>query len=243
MVYDSMPYVGMTPEKMAATLKVHKWHARNVCARLVNSLTSHTSHYCDLLWRGLLTLLEKVPDRQVAKTSNSSYFSLSCTCLPFSMITAEVITDAKNSINHQIFHPPLIVLRQRAPTSRQFPGDPTLIHATICHFVILGECRTLWGKRERTSQWVGKLALHQHSWQGSHCHKLLVCEKLSSMKEYLTKYMDKYHTMEPFILPKQLHSLDSNVYTLKGRNRYCWPLSSVNTQPSLSFTFTYRKVV
>ena len=30
MAYGSMPYVGMTPQKMAATLKVHKWHTRNV---------------------------------------------------------------------------------------------------------------------------------------------------------------------------------------------------------------------
>ena len=36
--YGSTPYVGMTPNKMAATLKVHKWHARNVCIRLVNGL-------------------------------------------------------------------------------------------------------------------------------------------------------------------------------------------------------------
>ena len=32
------PYVRMTPKKMAATLTVHKWHARNVCFTLVNSL-------------------------------------------------------------------------------------------------------------------------------------------------------------------------------------------------------------
>ena len=38
MVYGSTPYVGMTPKKMAATLKVHKWHAQNVCVRLVKGL-------------------------------------------------------------------------------------------------------------------------------------------------------------------------------------------------------------
>ena len=38
MAYGSTPYVGMTPKKMVATLKVHKWHARNVCVRLVNGL-------------------------------------------------------------------------------------------------------------------------------------------------------------------------------------------------------------
>ena len=31
-------YVGWTPQKMAATLKVYKWHARNACVRLVNDL-------------------------------------------------------------------------------------------------------------------------------------------------------------------------------------------------------------
>ena len=38
MAYGSTPYVEMTPKKMAATLKVHKWHAWTVCIRLVNSL-------------------------------------------------------------------------------------------------------------------------------------------------------------------------------------------------------------
>ena len=38
MAYGSMPYVGMAPQKMAATLKVHKWHARNVSVRLVKGL-------------------------------------------------------------------------------------------------------------------------------------------------------------------------------------------------------------
>ena len=35
---SSMPYVGMALEKIAATLKVHKWHAQNACAGLVNGL-------------------------------------------------------------------------------------------------------------------------------------------------------------------------------------------------------------
>ena len=38
MAYGSAPYVGMTPKKMAAALKVHKWHVRNVCVRLVYGL-------------------------------------------------------------------------------------------------------------------------------------------------------------------------------------------------------------
>ena len=38
MAYGSTPYVGMAPKKMAATVKVHKWHAQNVCVRLVNGL-------------------------------------------------------------------------------------------------------------------------------------------------------------------------------------------------------------
>ena len=39
MAYGSTPYVGMAlKKKMAATLKVHKWHARNVSVRLVKGL-------------------------------------------------------------------------------------------------------------------------------------------------------------------------------------------------------------
>ena len=38
MAYDSTPYVGMAPQKMAATLEVHKWHVWNVCVRLINCL-------------------------------------------------------------------------------------------------------------------------------------------------------------------------------------------------------------
>ena len=53
MAYGSTPYEGMTPKKMAATLKVYKCHTRH----------------------GPLTLLEsiaEVPDWQVAKTGKSS---------------------------------------------------------------------------------------------------------------------------------------------------------------------------
>ena len=38
MAYYRTPYVGMTPKKMTSTLIVHKWHARNVCVRLVKGL-------------------------------------------------------------------------------------------------------------------------------------------------------------------------------------------------------------
>ena len=38
MAYSSTPYVGMTPKKMVATLKLHKWHARNLYVRLVKGL-------------------------------------------------------------------------------------------------------------------------------------------------------------------------------------------------------------
>jgi len=34
MAYGCTPYVGMAPKKIAATLKVRRWHARNVCVRL-----------------------------------------------------------------------------------------------------------------------------------------------------------------------------------------------------------------
>ena len=41
MAYGSTPYVGMAPKKMAATLKVRKWHARNVDVRLVKGFHEH----------------------------------------------------------------------------------------------------------------------------------------------------------------------------------------------------------
>ena len=41
MAYGSTPYVGMAPKKMAATLKVHKWHARNVDVRLIKGFHEH----------------------------------------------------------------------------------------------------------------------------------------------------------------------------------------------------------
>ena len=93
---------------------------------------------------------------------------------------AKALQLQENSINHWVFHPPLIVLRQRASTSRQFPGDTTLIHATILHFVILGEFRTMSGKREWASQWVGKSAPHQHH---NLCDKVLTLSQASYMWE------------------------------------------------------------
>ena len=41
MAYGSTPYVGMVPKKVAATLKVRKWHAQNVHVRLVKSFHEH----------------------------------------------------------------------------------------------------------------------------------------------------------------------------------------------------------
>ena len=38
MASGSTPYVGMAPKKLAATLKVHKWHNQNVSVRLVKGL-------------------------------------------------------------------------------------------------------------------------------------------------------------------------------------------------------------
>ena len=38
MAYGSTPYVGMTPIKLVATLRVYKWHAWNVYVRLVKGL-------------------------------------------------------------------------------------------------------------------------------------------------------------------------------------------------------------
>ena len=85
--YGSVRFVRMTLKKMAATLKVYKRDARNVCVRLVKVLVnknmtfmSHVMHYWVLPWAtGLLTLLESVteaPDRQAAKTGKLLIFWL-----------------------------------------------------------------------------------------------------------------------------------------------------------------------
>jgi len=41
MVQGSTPYVGMAPKKMAATLKVCKWHGQNVDVRLIKGFHEH----------------------------------------------------------------------------------------------------------------------------------------------------------------------------------------------------------
>ena len=88
------PYVGMALKKM--TLRVHKWHAWNVCVRLVKGLHGP---YRVLPWAtGLLTSLKsitKVSDRQVTKTDNSFIFwllSSSFVLSQASTIAAEAIT-------------------------------------------------------------------------------------------------------------------------------------------------------
>ena len=58
-------------KKMAATLKVHKWHARNISVRLVKASISHIRHYRVLPWATaplpLLESIAKVPDGQVTE--------------------------------------------------------------------------------------------------------------------------------------------------------------------------------
>ena len=56
MAYGSTPYAEMPPTQMTATLKVHKWHARNVCFRLAKGMSEcfHEQQNCYLCWRALL---------------------------------------------------------------------------------------------------------------------------------------------------------------------------------------------
>ena len=67
----------MAPNKMAATLKVHKWHNQNVCVRLVKGL--HKPYQAFSQTAEALTLLEniaQIPDWQVVKAGKLSIFWL-----------------------------------------------------------------------------------------------------------------------------------------------------------------------
>ena len=111
MAYSSTPYVGMTLKKMAATLKVHKWHTRNVCVRLVKGL--HEPYRMLPLATGPLLLLEsitEVPDRQVTKTSKSSIFWLSFLHHDSTTTVITTIQTWKNSTNHWVLYSLLIVI-------------------------------------------------------------------------------------------------------------------------------------
>ena len=69
-----------------------------------------------------------------------------------------------------------------------------------------------------------------------------VCHFLQSLTSFLhvrkinpvnsVPCIERHHTIEPFILPKQLLSLGFSLYTLTGKD--CLPLLFVNTQPALS---------
>ena len=139
MAYGSTPYVGMTPKKKkAATLKVHKWHARNSALDWSNGSISHIRHYRVLPWAtGTLPSLEsiaEVPDWQVAKTGKSSIFWLSSSFLSHaSTITVEAITTIqtlKNGINHWVLHPLCIVIIAHEP----FFSDS---QALRCQYLVL----------------------------------------------------------------------------------------------------------
>ena len=141
MAYGSTPYVGMTPQKMAATIKVYKWHAQNVTVRLVNGL--HEPYQA--------VLSTSMGNRTVnfggkhcwstrpASLQNGQIVYLLTFFLSFlhhdSMITAEAIQTQKNSINHWVLCSPLIVLKKRIRTSWRFSGNPTLMLAALRYFV------------------------------------------------------------------------------------------------------------
>ena len=77
MAYGSTPYVGMPWKKIVATLKVHKWHTRNICVRLVKGLYKPYQALPSVsMGNGNITFA-KVPDQQVTKTGKSSIFWLS----------------------------------------------------------------------------------------------------------------------------------------------------------------------
>ena len=119
MAYDITPYVGMT-------LKKNGGHIESVQMTRLSALDQSTAsmspirHCWVLPWATeLLTLLEsiaKVPDPQVAKMGQSSIFWL-LLLLAFlhcdSTTTAQAMTTIqtrKNSINHWVLYPILIVI-------------------------------------------------------------------------------------------------------------------------------------
>ena len=119
MAYYHTPYVGKGPKKMASTLKVHKWHTRDVDVRLVKGFHEHYQALSSAsMSNGPLDVLEsiaEVPDQQVAKTGKLSifwlsffiFFLLSVTVRQASTITTEAITtiqSQKNIINHGVLH-------------------------------------------------------------------------------------------------------------------------------------------
>ena len=127
-------------KKMAATLKVHKWHARNVDIRLVKGFHEH---YQALSWAmgplGVLESITELPDWQVTKTGTLSIFwllllllssSVSVTVHQASMITAEAITMIqlqKNIINHLVLHSPPISRKEL-----ELVGEFQSSHVLVC---------------------------------------------------------------------------------------------------------------
>ena len=64
---------------------------------------------------------------------------------------------------------------------------------------IIGECKTRWGKHEQAMQRVGKsVTLYSQSW-ASYTWEIIVVNALNSLPR-----MERYHTMESFVLLKQL---------------------------------------
>ena len=81
MVYGSTHICRDDPrKKMAATIKVHKWHTQNACVKLAKTSMSHITHYWVLSWAteplSSLEHVADISDRQVTKMSKSSIFRL-----------------------------------------------------------------------------------------------------------------------------------------------------------------------
>ena len=117
MAYGSTPYVGMTLKKNDGHIESCKWHARNICVRSVNVLHEpHQALSSGSMGDKTINFAgkhRKSTDRQVAKTGKSSIFWLSSFPHHDSTITAEAILTIqtrKNSINHWVLYPVLIVI-------------------------------------------------------------------------------------------------------------------------------------
>ena len=107
MAYYCRPYVGMPPKqtRKAATFKVHKWHAQNVCVTLVKAISVIIDCFYELLTR-LLTILEniaKVPHRQVTIIYLTNLLSFDF--LLALVKTSDSLVNSALNVYHWLFYP------------------------------------------------------------------------------------------------------------------------------------------
>ena len=85
----------------------------------------------------------------------------------------------------------------------------------------------MWGEREQAMQLVGKLMLRQCITRSQGLYSLQSVTRFLHVRVQRNcrpdvvnsvPCMEKYHTIEPFVLPKPLLSLGFSVHTLTGKD-------------------------